>query len=101
MTDERTDKVEDQDHEPITGGQVLFGLVFAAVTFTLCYYTWTHPDLLDRLFEAGTSGRGARKVKFLLVLIFNRVTGSLGGIVGFLVLWGTINGILTRFKSPK
>jgi len=99
MADEETKEADDQEEGPITMGQVLFGVVFAALTGALCYYTWTNPDLLDSLLEADTSGRGARKVKWILNLVYNRVIGSLGGVLGLLVLWGTINGLLTRLKS--
>ena len=99
-----TDVIKDNETEqkkPMTIGTVIIGLLVAAVAGALCYYTWMETDLLDSIFELDASGRGARKVKFFLWLIYNRVTGSVAGIISLLMIWGSLASILKLIKGSK
>lgn len=98
--EENIESIEKKD-EPATIGTVLIGLVIGGLGVTLCYFTWTQPELLDSIFQSDSSGRGARKVKGFLGLLYNRVTGSLGGLIGAFLLYGTLLSVIELIKGPK
>lgn len=84
---------EPEEEEKFGAASAGCGLVVALIAGGFFYLTWFQPDLLDSLFDAETSGRGARKVKRILYLIYNRVTGSVAGAFALLSIFATVKGL--------
>ena len=96
-----TDSISQSEKEPLTKKEIILLVFFGVLGCCLCYLTWAHPDLLNSVFDADTSGRGARKVKTFLGLLYNRVAGTLTGFIGIFFLYGVIASLFTTKKSGQ
>lgn len=103
MSENGIDLPEKQEDEEEKFGlaSVGCGLIVAAIAGGFCYLTWFQPDLLDALFDADTSGRGARKVKRILFIVYNRVTGTLAGGFALICLYAIFKGWRERNDPPE
>jgi len=92
---------QDEKMELIPVKEIIFGLAIVLLAGALCYYTWSNPHLLDLVFDSASSGRGSRKLKGLLFLIYNRATGTISGIICLAVSYSLFIGISGRIKHLK
>jgi len=76
--------------EPVSIDGVIIGLAVAALAGMMCYYTWARPDLLNAVFNLDQIGAEGSIGKFVLNMVYNRVTGTIAGVLSLLVLFGTL-----------
>ena len=76
--------------EPRSLKDRLIGLVLAIAFIGLCAGIWLAPDLIG-MDSAEYTGRTARKVAFFVNLLWSRPVGTIAGILGLLMVWGSFS----------
>jgi hypothetical protein len=82
------DLFEDADM-PVTLKDRIVGLVLALAFGTFGVCTWIWPRIAA-LSEAHPGGRGGRRAKLWLDLLWSRPVGSIAIVLAVVILWGVI-----------
>ncbi len=85
------DELLEANKEPLTLKDRIIGILIAAglIAFGVC--TWLWPELIAES-GADPSGRGGRKILFVLNLLWSRPVGSIGILLGI----AAVHGALTK-----
>jgi hypothetical protein len=83
------EELAEESNEPMTMKDRIIGLLIAIILGGLAVGMWLTPEFLS-ISTTSTSGRGARKIAWLLEIIWSRPLAVIIALLAIMAIWGAL-----------